>query len=362
MADTKIEWAEKVWNPVVGCRKVSEGCRNCYAEKMAVRLASMGRPEYQGVVNDSGKWNGHVVCLPERLNDPLKWKKPKRIFVNSMSDLFHEDVPVEFIRAVFKSMWSADWHTYIILTKRPERMCNILREDFFETGNKIYGHCIWLGVSVSNQTDADKFIPWLLRTPAAVRFVSVEPMLEEVDFIRAVGEPDDEDWDVVNNIQAANGDDHEPEELIEECEAECDWINYGDELVTNPEYAEYHNWRQWRARLSKFERSIDWVICGGESGPGARPMRPDWVRSLRDQCDMAEVPFFFKQWGEWKQLTTPLVYGQNISGIKFLLPGGEYGNQLDWYEGRAVAMDRVGKKAAGNILDGQVWAQYPEVS
>lgn len=249
MAATKINWCDVVWNPVVGCRKVSAGCKNCYAEKMARRLAAMGRPEYQKVV-DGGHWTGHVDCLPERLDDPLKWKKPRRVFVNSMSDLFHEDVPDGFISAVWSRMIASSQHTYIILTKRPERMANLVPLLFREWPNNdpVIQPNVWLGVSVEDQKSALERISWLLKTPSAVRVVSVEPMLGPVNF----------------------------------------------ELMPNAFYESGMPFF-WQRMSNDGPGGIDWVIAGCESGLDARPAELGWFRSLRDQCTSAGVPFFLKQ-------------------------------------------------------------------
>lgn len=241
---TKIEWTDEVWNPVTGCTKVSQGCKNCYAERIAERF--WGDRKFTD-----------VQCHEDRLEIPLHWKKPRKIFVNSMSDLFHPAVPFDFVDEVFAAIWKADQHTYQILTKRPERM-----HDYFKRGNWMLDYPlsnVWLGVSCEDQKAADERIPWLLKTPAAVRFVSYEPALGPVDF----------------------------ETYIEQGEYE--------------------------------EPPLDWIIAGGESGPGARPAHPDWFRSVRDQCVEAGVPFFFKQWGG------------------------------------------VDKNAAGRLLDGREWNEYPEM-
>ena len=213
MATSKIEWTESSWNPVTGCTKISEGCRNCYAERMAKRLKAMGQPNYQ---------NGFkVTCHPHVLNLPLKWKKPKTIFVNSMSDLFHEEIPLTFLDEIFSTMNAARWHTFQVLTKRAERMAK-LKDRFKWSPN------IWMGVTVENSDYIDR-IDQLRSIPAAVRFLSIEPMLGPI-----------------------------PELNLEK---------------------------------------IDWVIVGGESGPGARPMKKEWALEIRDLCVNAGVPFFFKQWG-----------------------------------------------------------------
>ncbi len=223
---TKIEWADEVWNPLTGCTKVSQGCKHCYAERFAKR---------------QGYDFSQVELHPERLEIPLHWKRPRRIFVNSMSDLFHEKVPDRFIDQIWIVMARADEHIFQVLTKRPERMMKYCLD--YYPPNWVYEN-IWLGVSVEDQATADERIPWLLKTPAAVRFVSYEPVLGPVDLRRPAG------------------------------------------------YSPAGN-SPWGASL----QGLDWVICGGESGPGARPMDPDWARSARDQCQAAGVAFFMKQMG-----------------------------------------------------------------
>ena len=228
-----IEWTESTWNPVTGCTKISTGCRNCYAERMAKRLKAMGQPNYV---------NGFDVTTHEKaLALPLSWKKPQTIFVNSMSDLFHRDVPTSFIREVFAVMRQAHWHRFQILTKRTGRLSQM-------DGSLDWRENIWMGVTVESQAYVDR-IDHLRNTSAQMKFLSLEPLLSP---------------------------------------------------ITNLDLA-----------------GIDWVIVGGESGPGARPMDPDWVRDIRDQCLAAEAPFFFKQWG-----------GTN-------------------------------KKKAGRELDGKTWNQMP---
>ena len=244
-----IEWTDSTWNPVTGCTKVSPGCKNCYAETFAERWRGIpGHPYEQGF--DLKLW-------PERITLPLVWKEPRMIFVNSMSDLFHKDVPDDFIRRVFKVMMEAKRHTFQVLTKRSERMTQWVRENFKNT--KVPSH-IWLGVSVENQ-DYVQRIPHLQQTPAQVRFLSVEPLLGLINL---------------------------------------------------------------RASILK---GINWVIVGGESGPRARPMDPVWARQIRSQCKKHNVSFFFKQWGAF-----------NSKG------------------------ERVGKKAAGRVLDGRTWNEMPRPS
>jgi protein gp37 len=235
---TKIEWCEESWNVVTGCTKISEGCRNCYAEKMAKRLA--GRYGYP-------KDDPFQVTLHyDKLEKPRKWKKPRRIFVCSMGDLFHDDLKGgicewEKVYSVYYEMIMANWHTYIVLTKRPINALAFYQQ-WIDAKHDGVDH-IWLGVTAENQQRADERIPILLQIPAAIRFVSIEPMLESVDL-----------YEYLQTLGTAGSSP----------------IDF---------------WRD----------SLDWVICGGESGPGARPMHTDWARSIRDQCQEAGVPFFMKQ-------------------------------------------------------------------
>lgn len=212
---SKIQWTEETWSPVTGCTQISQGCKNCYAKIMHARLAAMGNKKYSNPFSV-------VTCHPDTLDIPRHWRKPRTIFVCSMSDLFHEDVPDEFIERVFQVFDEEDRHTFQVLTKRPGRMLGVLS-----------GHTpsenVWIGTSVEDQGRADQRVDVLQKTPAAVRFLSVEPLLEAVDL--------------------------------------------GD--------------------LS----GIHQIIVGGESGPRCRPMKADWARSIRDQCQEQGVAFFFKQWG-----------------------------------------------------------------
>ncbi len=213
MSKSSIEWTESTWNPLTGCSKVSDGCKNCYAERMARRLKAMGVDNYR---------NGFQLTLHEHvLEYPLKWKSPQMIFVNSMSDLFHWDVPVEFIKRVFDTMNRANWHTYQVLTKRPKRLPKLDSQLQWRDN-------IWMGTSVENQKVAWR-IDYLRRCSAHVKFLSLEPLLGPIRELDLTG--------------------------------------------------------------------IDWVIVGGESGPGARPLEEEWVLDVRDQCLEQAVPFFFKQWG-----------------------------------------------------------------
>lgn len=282
MAKTKISWATDVWNPVTGCTRVSPGCDHCYAYAMTKRLAAMGMESYQGLCGN-GHFNGVVKCHPDRLDQPLRWRKPRRIFVNSMSDLFHDCVDEEYITAVFNTMLIAKRHTFIVLTKRPERMKDFIHKwvDCTNTAEVYTGldastrPCgyglpgvtrtppsnVWLGVSIEDQATADKRIPLLLDTPAAVRLLSIEPCLGPID---------------LNDTPSLSG--HRP-------------VNGATE---NDIRGCLPKWQTHPTR-AKLRDGIDWVIVGGESGPKARPMNPDWARSIRDQCRQANTPFFMKQ-------------------------------------------------------------------
>ena len=329
---SKIEWTDATWNPVTGCKKVSEGCRNCY---MARTVPRFGQDPWK------------VVLHPDRLAQPLKWKSPRRIFVNSLSDLFHEDVPEYFIFQVLANIWQASQHTFQVLTKRPKRMMAVMGKHYKSIQRGPLEN-LWLGVSVENQATADERIPLLLQTPAAVRFVSAEPLLGPVSFRWAK-------WD---NWKDADGN-RRPV------------VNEHDGL-----------------------RMIDWVIVGGESGPDARPMHPDWARSIRDQCQGAGVPYFFKQWGEWKpisEMSEPEHSALYVSNRKANPNKFEDQAVLDECHGRrctvedscirydgvefkktsapgawelrdghpAMQVFRIGKKKAGSMLDGREWKEWP---
>ena len=213
MKKSKIEWTETTWNPATGCTKTSAGCLNCYAERMAARLKAMGNEKY---------CNGFELTLhPDVLTEPYSWRKPRTVFVNSMSDLFHENIPPGFIRDVFCVMNDNPMHTFQVLTKRADNLLKL-------AGELDWGKNIWMGVSVENQQAAHR-IEKLAATPAVVKFLSMEPLIGPV-----------------NTLELKN---------------------------------------------------MDWVIVGGESGPGARPLHEDWVLNIQQQCTTQNVPFFFKQWG-----------------------------------------------------------------
>jgi len=264
---SKIQWTQKTWNPITGCTKVSPGCANCYAEIMSARLKAMGLPQYRSAVDDNGKWSGAITLSMSTLDKPLKRKKPTMYFVNSMSDMFHEGVTFDMAYAIWDVMKRAPQHTFQILTKRPKRMLEVVNKLF-----DIFGVLpnVWLGVSAENQKYANERIPFLLHTPAEIRFVSAEPLLGDIDFTEAM-------------------------------------------------YGKHPRGMNFFGHTGGFgyEAMLHWVIVGGESGAKARPMRIEWARSICNQCLCAGVPFFFKQWGEWAYLqdvTEPVRVGKKVAG------------------------------------------------
>lgn len=277
---TKIEWTEATWNPVSGCTKISDGCKNCYAETMVKRLKAIGIKEYE---------NGFAVTLhPSRLREPLERKKPTMYFVCSMGDLFHEDVPFAFIDQIFATMVLCPQHTFQVLTKRPERMKKYLEDEdrkFLDIAGK--NSCIyplpniWLGVTAENQEQTDKRIPILLDTPAALRFVSIEPMLSHIDLTKYL----------VRYRCYSCG--QESLESPDKCPS-CGHSELGDKY---------------------FSSAIDWVIVGGETGTGARPLQYEWVKDIQEQCKAAHIPFFFKKWGKLGRIDKTLIDGY-IDGVE----------------------------------------------
>jgi len=345
MTKTKIEWADRVWNPVTGCSKVSEGCRNCYAERLAKRF--WGEREFT-----------EVQCHEERLGDPMKWKKPARIFVNSMSDLFHHDVPIGFIAGVWSSMLVADHHTFIVLTKRPKRMLDVVSklygDQFFYTQHLPN---VWLGVSAEDQQTADERIPLLLETPAAKRVVSIEPALGPVDIGMSKHWPSRWvrlSWTVRSDLPFIK-----PVAIAEPGIYRAESNRHGALSVMTENILLGIKPDEFKC-LPK----LDWVIMGGESGPNARAMHPDWAKSVRDQCQAAGVPFFFKQWGEWA-LKGAVEAKSHDFGV--LTHEGEWFAKTTGWNGRSEDPDtheaymvNVGKKNAGRLLDGREWNEVPE--
>jgi protein gp37 len=314
--NTGIEWTDSTWNPIRGCSRVSEGCRNCYAESVAARFSGPGQA-YEGLaefnVIGEGKpeervesrWTGAVRLIESHLEDPIRWKAPRKIFVNSMSDLFHDAVKDDWLVQIFAVMQACPQHTFQVLTKRPERMRDWINESNRDlvslAGEELAGRRGWchahedsnwplrnvqLGVSIEDQESANHRLPILAQTSAAVRIVSYEPALGPVKF----------------------------ETALPKQEERC---------------------------------SLNWIICGGESGPRARPMDPEWARSARRFCSDYQIPFFFKQWGEW------LPYDQLTELAQDCMS--------EWVKNDAEARAyRMGKHNAGAILDGVEWKEFPQ--
>jgi protein gp37 len=249
-----IEWTDATWNPVRGCKKISPGCKHCYAETFAER--------FRGVPGHAYELGFDVRIVPEKLNEPLRWARSRRIFVNSMSDLFQDGIHVDYIKAVFDVMQRADWHIYQVLTKRAPRLRQILSKPEYQWISN--SQHIWLGVSVEDKKYGVPRIAELRATPAAVRFLSIEPLLEDVGLLDLSG--------------------------------------------------------------------IHWVIVGGESGPGARPMREEWVLSILKQCKAQRVPFFFKQWGGVQKIRTGRVLrGRIYDEFPAIQPHGTVPTARDRY-------------------------------
>jgi protein gp37 len=332
--NTAIEWADTTWNPLLGCERVSDGCTACYAIRTATIRASNPHPKvaaaFEGLTERrDGRldWTGRINLLPDRLTEPLRKRKPSKIFVNSQSDLFHKDVPDEFIAKVFAVMAAAPWHIFQLLTKRHARMRSLLSSDAFRRSVQArvphmaldpYAHThskvwplpnLWVGVSVEDQHWANIRAPALLATPAAVRWLSCEPLLGAVDLRSWLYDRDEMEGASVCQLHG-----------LPECWQGC--------------------------------TTLDWVVVGGESGPGARPMRTEWARSLRDQCAAAEVPFLFKQWGAW-------VAPSQMPEDTFMSWDVAHGSDMcdtdrdQW---------RFSKKSAGRLLDGRTWDEYPRQS
>lgn len=351
MADnTKIEWADATVNAVNGCSVISPGCTNCYAMKQAHRF-----PIRQGLTrktNGGMVWTGEVRLSETQLLLPLRWKRPRRIFWNAHGDLFHDAVPDEWIDSLFAVCALTPQHRHLILTKRSKRMREYMEQSsgriadaiqpLRTDNNRSVGPVphvlpgrlwwplpnVWLGVSVEDQARADERIPDLLATPAAVRWLSCEPLLGPVN---------------LNHVKMV------------------DYVTEGGGSVQGWESAlNGKRFDEWSDGDSDGWPKLDWIVAGGESGPGSRPMHPDWARSLRDQCASAGVPFFFKQWGEWcpSQGTDCDVGRWSSEEVRYDgydWRGAMSSGEVPLYD----TMNRVGKARAGRLLDGRLHDDFP---
>ncbi len=323
MEKHKIDWLNmpgykgETWNPIIGCEKVSPACRECYALTMSIRLANIGSTSYYKNVVDGKKWNNETHFVETNIIQPMSWKKPRMVFVCSMSDLFHESNPMQWVNEVLKTISACPQHIFILLTKRPKRAMQILKH-LYGTRSVWPAKNIWLGITAENQETANERIPILLEIPAAKRFVSIEPMLGEVKLNQLIREEYGHAW-VDNCLTGFNA----------------------------------HGAGGWYAN------KLDWVIVGGESGHKARPMHPDWVRSIRDQCKEADIPFFFKQYGEWIQVgecgnddDSKYYHAKNCTRLNLSGNMGYHGE-------KAIYMMKKGKSKTGSELDGQHHKEFP---
>jgi protein gp37 len=356
MADnSKIEWTDATWNPVRGCSLVSAGCTNCYAMKVAGRFSGAGQP-YEGLTmatSQGAKWTGEIRLVHELLDQPRRWRRPRRIFVNSMSDLFHEAVPDKFIAEVFCVMAQATQHTFQILTKRPARMLDWLSKVkalpiagqrpgimVFPVDANLNVYVgqedewplkhVWLGFSAESQHTFDE--RWLHVEPLAGHgwktWCSAEPLLGHIDLSRAL-------WPFKPCANCPCPDPQADASQIEQCCREPEML----------------------------QPALHWVVAGGESGSQAQPVHPDWLRDIRDQCEAAVVPFFFKQWGEW-QPAGPTMQLPLDRWKEFPTGAAEARDVVcfgDAVHTPVQLVGRVGRKAAGRLLDGVEHNDYPEV-
>lgn len=387
---THIEWTDATWNPITGCTVVSEGCRNCYAMTLAgTRLAD--HPSRSGLTRRTADgrhvWTGEVRLNAQWLDQPLRWKRPRRIFVCAHGDLFHDAVPDAWIDQVMAVIFASPDHVFQVLTKRPERMRQYFASRTTSHGegwaDRVHEHVIdllprmptltgrgrnthklasysplpnlWLGVSVEDQATADARISILLDTPAAVRWISAEPLLGPVDLVaslhRCGAHRDGDCW----RSWCPQLRDNEPARSGRHCPAD-----------------------RWDGDPFTSVNVLDWVVVGGESGPGSRPMHVDWARALRDQCRDAGVPFFFKQWGDWAPVE--MVYDAEDQAFDAAYPivsccanPNAHTHEQDalfWQDGEwmqwphlrpadAIGARRVGKARAGRLLDGVTHDQQP---
>ena len=306
MSKTSIEWTDFTWNPVSGCTKISPGCKNCYAERYAMRKLGKFSADHQvWSIRNGGNARdrefGDVREHPEELGKTTELKKPHKIFVGSITDIFHDNVSKQFLDWILSEVLINKKHIYQVLTKRTKRMQQYFTDKSIPGGNVIPN--LWLGTSVEDQKFADIRIPYLLVTPAAVRWLSIEPLLDDIQLEPLI-------WKYVSQKQPYN-------------------------------------------------EALNWVVVGGESGPGARPMNLKWVRSLRDQCKTMGIPFFFKQWGSWigaERVDNDMIRDQNHNV--------HYKKQVKFhqFDDQYYAIKLKGKHDAQPMIDGKYYQEFPEIA
>lgn len=344
--NSKIEWLAggSTWNFMDAvnietgkagffCEKIAPECKLCYAEKMNVNTYFGNGIRY--AVDQRGKVR--ITLNDRKLNKPLHWRKPRLVFPCSMTDLFGAWVPDEWIDAAYDVMEKAHWHTFLVLTKRPGRRMEYLRKRY---ANRPPAPNIWEGTSCGLQETADEFIPLLLQTPAAVRWISAEPLLGGLDIVRYMGH---------RMYRCSCG--------FHDTESELTFMG-GDVYYC----------RECEEKCSIFP-AINWLVAGGESGPNARPMHPDWARSLRDQCKAAGVPYFFKQWGEWahgsdchKEQLCVYADGRSCEFTQEAILAEERRSGIEHRLSGGTVMAKLGKKTAGRKLSGVEHNEYPVVA
>jgi protein gp37 len=315
MSVTTIEWTQRpgtigeTWNPTTGCNKVDRGCKHCYAETMHKRLRAMGQAKYAAPFLDG------AVGHEDTLDIPMKWTKPRTVFVNSMSDLFHKDLPFSFILQVFQTMQLTPYHTYLVLTKRPEIALEFWKwmKDQMPKGGQGWTppRNLWMGTSANDQESANIRVPKLLDLKGVLRFLSYEPATGPLD---------------LRKIEPAI------------------WRPTFDALAGIETFGDY---------INRDAPRLHWIICGGESGPKAVPMHPAWARKVRDDCKATGVPFFFKQFGAWAPTT--FLDGQGVPTVRFT-----HEKNIFTFTDPGQNMIKVGKHRSGHQLDGETIQQFPE--
>lgn len=345
---TRIEWADMTINPIIGCSKCSPGCRNCYAERMAIRLDWMPatRERYSHVIS-TGKWNGTTFGDFTTFTSLGRVHSPKRIFIGSMGDLFHESVTQAQITGIFNTFKQFPQHVFMLLTKRADRMREMVNTYYAHRSHPRPFPNVWLGVTAERQMEADTRIPELLNTQAAVRYVSIEPMLGSIYLKKSLGGTL---W--IGGQRGCCG---------RHSHSGCPGQVIHDVLHDfNPSHPHHHH--DYRC-----QKGLDWVIVGGETGPRARVMHPTWPRRIRDQCREAGVPFFFKQWGKWRAVCDPVpddpfaIHGPALPGARRIITENDngYGFYDETLE-KCVHMTGEIKKLYGHTLDGREWREFPK--